>query len=154
VLVGLMLAGLFAATMSTADSLVLSCSASLTRDLLPGRKSGYAATKLATGAVVLVALALSLSGDKSVFALVLIAWGMLAAAFVPLMTVYALGRQPSERTALAMMGMGVTVFLLWRELGLSHIAYEVMPAIVAGLAIYALVPKRQETVEAPVEVDP
>ena len=143
VLVGLMLAGLFAATMSTADSLVLSCSASLTRDLLPEHKSGYAATKLATGAVVLVALALSLSGDKSVFALVLIAWGLLAAAFVPLMTVYALGRRPSERTALAMMGAGVTVFLLWRELGLSHIAYEVMPAIVAGLAIYAVVPARQ-----------
>jgi sodium/proline symporter len=156
VLVGLMLAGLFAATMSTADSLVLSCSASLTRDLVPGRKSGYAGTKLATGAVVLIALALSLSGDKSVFALVLIAWGMLASAFVPLMAVYALGRRPSERTALAMMGTGVTVFLLWRALGLSHIAYEVMPAIVAGLAIYAVVPERRQPVapeQQAVEVD-
>ena len=66
VLVGLMLAGLFAATMSTADSLILSCSASLTRDLLHEHKSGYATTKLATAAVVLVALALSLSGDRSV----------------------------------------------------------------------------------------
>ena len=35
VLVGLILAGVFAATMSTADSLVLSCSAALTHDLLP-----------------------------------------------------------------------------------------------------------------------
>jgi len=153
VLVGLMLAGLFAATMSTADSLVLSCSASLTRDLLPEHKSGYAATKLATGAVVLVALALSLSGDKSVFALVLIAWGLLASAFVPLMSVYALGKRPSERTALAMMGMGVTVFLLWRELGLSHIAYEVMPAIVAGLAIYVLVPESRPAEAEAIEAD-
>ncbi len=32
-LVGLMLAALFAATLSTADSLILSCSASITRDL-------------------------------------------------------------------------------------------------------------------------
>ena len=35
VLVGLILAGIFAATMSTADSVVLSCSAAVTHDLLP-----------------------------------------------------------------------------------------------------------------------
>ncbi len=136
-LVGLVLAGLFAATMSTADSLILSCSASITRDLLPAHKSGYTGTKLATGAVVLVALALSLSGNQSVFALVLIAWGLLAAAFVPLLTVYALGGRVSEPLALAMMTAGVTVFLLWRELGLSHLAYEAMPAILAGLLVFA-----------------
>lgn len=140
VLVGLMLAGLFAATMSTADSLILSCSAALTRDLLPEHKSGYRVTKLATAVVVLVSLVLSLSGNKSVFALVLIAWGLLAAAFVPLLTVYALGKQPSEKMALAMMGAGVTAFLLWRELGLSHITYEVMPAMLVGLAIFFAVP--------------
>ena len=141
VLVGLMLAGLFAATMSTADSLILSCSASLTRDLLPEHKSGYRVTKLATAGVVLVALALSLSGNKSVFALVLIAWGLLSAAFVPLMTVYALGKQPSEKLALAMMGSGVTAFLLWREMGLSHLTYEVMPAMLVGLGIFYVVPE-------------
>lgn len=141
-LVGLMLAGLFAATMSTADSLILSCSASLTRDLLTEYKSSYKATKLATAGVVLVALALSLSGSKSVFALVLIAWGLLAAAFVPLMTVYALGKQPSERLALSMMGGGVTAFLLWREMGLSHVAYEIMPAIIVGLAVFFVVPRQ------------
>ena len=72
----------------------------------------------------------------------LIAWGLLAAAFVPLITVYALGRRPSEATALVMMGIGIAVFLLWRELGLSHLAYEAMPAIVAGLAVYFVVPTR------------
>ena len=35
VLVGLVLAGIFAATLSTADSLILSCSAALTHDVLP-----------------------------------------------------------------------------------------------------------------------
>jgi len=142
VLVGLMLAGLFAATMSTADSLILSCSASLTRDLLPEHKSGYKATKLATAGVVLVALLLSLSDSHSVFALVLIAWGLLSAAFVPLMTVYALGKQPSERMALAMMGAGVTAFFLWREMGLGKVAYEIMPAIIIGLLVYYVVPRK------------
>lgn len=138
ILVGLVLAGLFAATMSTADSLVLSCSASLSRDLLPEKKLGYAATKAMTAMVVLVALGLSLSNNQSVFALVLIAWGLLAAAFAPLLTLYALGHKPTEKGAIAVMGVGVTTFLLWRELDLSNLAYEVMPAIVAGLIVFAL----------------
>ncbi|HKJ83197.1 MAG TPA: sodium/proline symporter [Mariprofundaceae bacterium] len=136
VLVGLMLAGLFAATMSTADSLILSCSAALTRDLLPEHKSGYGITKMATGAVVLVALAIAISGNKSVFDLVLIAWGLLASAFVPVLAVYALGGKPSERLAITMMLVGIGVFLLWRELGLSHLAYEVMPAMLSSLFVF------------------
>ncbi|MDT8376434.1 MAG: sodium/proline symporter [Mariprofundaceae bacterium] len=138
VMVGLMLAGLFAATISTADSLILSCSASITRDLLPDHQPGYGATKIATAFVVLVALGLSLSGNQSVFALVLIAWGLLASAFVPLLTIYALGKRPSEKIALAMMGGGVSTFLLWREMGLSSHVYEIIPAIMAGIVIFSL----------------
>lgn len=145
VLVGLVLAGLFAATMSTADSLVLSCSASVTRDLLPEHKAGYASTKLATAGIVLIALALSVSGNQSVFALVLIAWGLLAAAFVPLMVIYALGYKLSERVALLMMGAGVSTFFIWREVGLSPLAYEIMPAMLAGVVVYFLLPKRLRT---------
>lgn len=136
--VGLVLAGLFAATMSTADSLVLSCSASLTRDLLPEHKASYAVTKAATAVIVLVGLGLSLSGNQSVFALVLVAWGLLASAFVPLLTVYALGGRPSERVALTMLGGGVVVFLLWRWYGLSQAVYEVMPGMVAGLLLFVI----------------
>jgi len=137
-MVGLMLAGLFAATISTADSLILSCSASITRDLFPNVKPGYEVTKIATAVVVLAALGFSLSGNKSVFALVLIAWGLLAAAFVPLLTIYALGKKPSEKMALVMMGAGVTTFLLWRELGLSSLVYEIMPAMIIGFVVFFL----------------
>ncbi|HKI59887.1 MAG TPA: sodium/proline symporter [Mariprofundaceae bacterium] len=148
VMVGLVLAGLFAATMSTADSLVLSCSASLSRDLLPEKKLGYTATKIMTAIVVLVALGLSLSNSQSVFALVLIAWGLLAAAFAPLLTIYALGHRPSEQAAITVMGAGVSAFFIWRELGLSAVAYEIMPAIIAGIGIYFLLPKRLRSLSA------
>ncbi|MFQ5344897.1 MAG: sodium/proline symporter [Mariprofundus sp.] len=142
VLVGLVLAGLFAATMSTADSLILSCSASITRDLLPERRPGYLATKIATAIIVLAALGLSLSGSQSVFALVLIAWGLLASAFAPLLAIYALDKQPSEKGAIAVMGCGVITFMLWRELGLSSLAYEVMPAMLVAFCFYFLLPKK------------
>lgn len=134
--VGLILAGLFAATMSTADSLVLSCSASITRDLIPEHKAGYGMTKLATAAVVLAALGLSLSGNQSVFALVLIAWGLLAVAFAPLLSIYALGYRPSEMVALAMMGAGVVTFLAWRWAGLSAVVYEILPGMLAGVLVF------------------
>jgi len=136
-LTGLVLAGLFAATMSTADSLVLSCSASLTRDLFPdsvdGRADSYLITKLATASVVLIALMLSLSGNRGVFELVLIAWGLLSSAFAPLLLAYALGSRPPAKVAMAMLITGSAVFLLWRALSLSGLVYEVMPAMLAGL---------------------
>jgi sodium/proline symporter len=141
VLVGLVLAGLFAATMSTADSLVLSCSASATRDLFPEHKASYGTTKLVTAGIVLLALILSISGNQSVFALVLVAWGLLASAFVPLLTLYVLGFSMNERVALVVMGVSIAVFLLWRQLGLSGEVYEIMPAMLAGFAIYFLLPK-------------
>ncbi|HKJ62760.1 MAG TPA: hypothetical protein VKA94_12340, partial [Hyphomicrobiales bacterium] len=95
-----------------------------------------------------VALGLSLSNSQSVFALVLIAWGLLAAAFAPLLTIYALGHRPSEQAAITVMGAGVSAFFIWRELGLSAVAYEIMPAIIAGIGIYFLLPKRLRSLSA------
>ena len=136
VLVGLILAGLFAAVMSTADSLVLSCSAAITHDFVTKRKMPYIITKLATVFVVIIALAIALSGNTSVFSLVLIAWSALASAFAPLLIVYALGGRPSEGLALAMMLMGLGMMLLWNYFNLSHIMYDAAPGIMMGLLPY------------------
>lgn len=136
VLVGLLLAGLFAATMSTADSLILSCCAAFTRDFVLGRPPGLAATKAVTLLVVLAALGLAVSDSNSVFQLVLIAWGLLASAFAPLLLVYALGGRPDERLAVLMMVTGVGVFLIWRYYSLSALAYEAMPAMMAAVLMF------------------
>lgn len=139
ILVGVVLAGLFAATMSTADSQLICCSAALTRDLTGGKKQSYLVTKLATVSVTLVALTIALMGSKSVFALVLIAWSALGSAFAPLLTVYALGGKPGERTAIAMVVTGVGTMLAWRYAGLGAEVYEVMPGILAGFVPYLAV---------------
>ena len=138
ILVGLILAGLFASTMSTADSQILSCSAAITRDFTGGREISYTATKSATVLIVALALFIALFGNESVFNLVLIAWSALASAFAPLITVYALGAKPSERLALFMVVVGLSTMLLWRHLGFSEIMYEVGPGIVAGLVPYVV----------------
>ncbi len=134
-----MLAGLFAATISTADSVILSCTAALTRDFPSRRFRIYTATKLATVLVTVLALGTALSRNESVFNLVLIAWSALASAFGPLLIVYARNQKPTEGLALAMMIVGISVVLLWRSLGWHEtVAYEVMPGMLSGLALFAL----------------
>lgn len=138
-LVGLMLAGLFAATMSTADSLILSCSASLTRDFFPHhQKRQFLITKLGTVCVTLFALWIALNGNKSVFHLVLYAWAVLAAAFAPLLAVYCLKQRPSQPLALAMMIGGILTIFIWKGFGLAEYIYEIAPGILAGFLIFGI----------------
>ena len=137
VLTGLVLAGLFAATISTADSQILSCTAAITRDFSSRRLHSYTATKLATLFVTAMALTIALGRNESVFSLVLIAWSALAGAFGPLMVVYALDQRPSERLAIAMTLVGVATVVVWRSLGWDQtIVYEVMPGMLSGLATF------------------
>ncbi len=141
-LVGVILAGIFSATMSTADSLILSCSANITHDLLPQRAERTLWLKLATVGTTAVALTLALSGSQNVFSLVLFAWSALASAFAPLLFVLAFGGRPSEGLATAMMLAGVAVAIGWRLLGWHDAVYEGMPGILSGLVVYALLRSR------------
>lgn len=138
VLIGLVLAGLFAATMSTADSQILSCTAAVARDLTGGKKLPYWATKLSTAIITGIALVIALYGDDSVFTLVLIAWAALASIFGPLLIAYAFGGRPNQTLGLLMMAGGLASCLLWRYFGLNDGIYEVLPGIAGGLIIYGI----------------
>lgn len=133
-LVGVMLAGVFAATMSTADSLVLSCSAAITHDLSPQKLQRPWMMKAATAGVTLVALIVALSGPQSVFALVILAWSTLACAFGPLIVLLALQRAVCQPTAVIMMVAGVGIALWWRAMGWQDMIYEGLPGMAIPLA--------------------
>ena len=137
ILIGLMLAGLFAATISTADSQVISCSAAFTRDLLgEAHKDSYWVAKLATVGITAITLGIALYGNQSVFQLVLIAWSALASAFAPLLMVLAWGKRPSELLSISMMLFGLAAMLAWRQAGLADLLYEVVPGMMGGLLFY------------------
>ena len=136
VLVGVILAGIFAATMSTADSLIISCAGSLTDDLPRHPKRNLWWVKLATTGVTLFALGIALMDNNSVFVLVIYAWAGLGAAFGPLLAVYALGQRPDERLALAMVMTGVILVFLWKQIDLLAPFYEGLLAISAGFAVF------------------
>ena len=136
VMVGLILAGIFAATMSTADSVVLSCSAAITHDLTPERLEHPLMLKAATAVVTLAALGIALLDNQSVFTLVILSWSTLAVAFAPLLTLYCLNRRVTEPVAIGLMLGGIAIALFWRYgLGWQGGVYEGLPGILIPIVI-------------------
>jgi sodium/proline symporter len=138
VLVGLILAGIFAATMSTADSLILSCSAAVTHDLLPHGIEDTRLLKVGTALITLAALLWALLNSQSVFNLVIMAWSGLASAFAPLLIVLCLGGKPKEKTTILAVLTGLASAMIWRMMGLNDGLYEGMVGIMAGLLVFYL----------------
>lgn len=148
VFVGLILAALFAATMSTADSLILSCSAALTNDFLQGRKVWVGTAKIMTAIVLFVAMGVALWANDTVFNLVLLAWGLLGSAFTPIILMLSLRFRFTQLHAILGSLIGLSVYLLWRQFAPSYgetwYIYEVAPGVIAGLVYFAIVGRRSD----------
>ena len=136
ILAGLILAGVFAASMSTADSQILSCSATLTHDLVPKQFHSLRLTRLGTVLVCATAFLIALYGEASVFTIVLVAWSALACVFGPILIVYSFGGRPSESTVIVMMMVGLAAMFAWRIFELHGDVFEALPGMLAGLATY------------------
>ncbi len=136
--VGLMLAAIFAATMSTADSQILSCSAAVTQDMFPRFKKAYVLGKVATLAVAALALTVALFAGEGVFSLVLIAWSALAATLGPVLLVRLFHGRLTTALGLVMMGTGLAVVILWENSPYAGSVYNILPGILAPLVIYGL----------------
>jgi sodium/proline symporter len=135
VMIGLILAGVFAATMSTADSLVLSCSAAITHDILPHKVERTGLLKLTTVGITGIALLLALSNNQSVFNMVILAWSGLASAFAPLLIYLCMGMRPSQGLSIIGVITGFSTALVWRQLGYHAMIYEGLPGILTGLFV-------------------
>lgn len=138
VLAGLFLAGLFAAAMSTADSLVLSSSAALTHDAVPKYKDNALWNKVGTIFIASLALGIALMDNASVFKLVTFAWSVMSAGFAPLILVYTFNQKLTQAQALVMMVAGIAVALIWEIQGLSNDIYNAFPGIMAGLILFGI----------------
>ncbi|MEL6578242.1 MAG: sodium/proline symporter [Cyanobacteria bacterium J06621_12] len=137
ILVGVILAGLFAATISTADSQILSCSAALTQDLFPGFAKSYKFAKIGTLVVTAIVLVIALANNDSVFGLITFAWSILASGLGVLLILRSYEKTVSTPVAIAMMLVGITVSMYWKlGLKLSGAVYEVFPGMAAGLLVY------------------
>ena len=134
--VGVVLAGIFAATMSTADSQILACTASITNDLLLSKKNNYFINKLVTLIVTVFVVIIAINDNKNVFNLVLMSWSTLACCFAPLLIINSLKQKVSEFLSLMMMVIPLITLLLWRHYGLNEFIYEVAPGILSGILTF------------------
>ena len=134
--VGLILASIFAATMSTADSQVLACTAAITDDLIPEWSTNHKKTKITTMVMAFVATCLSLgayfTGNNSVFSLVVLAVYGLGGMFIPLIIVRMSGFKPSSRHSMVMMTAALVAVIAWRILGLNVHIFESVPGMGAA----------------------
>ena len=138
-LVGVILAGIFSAVVSTADSQILSCSAALTQDLFPGMAHSYGLVKVGTLIVTAIILAIALASNKNMFALGVFAWSALASGLGPILMLRVWRFPVSGSVGVTMMLVGIATAAIWNGiLKLSGSIYEVLPGMLAGFLVYGI----------------
>lgn len=135
-LVGIILAGLFAASISTADSLVLASSAALSRDILKQPSPSMLITKGSTVLITIIVLAISLWGNKSVFVLVTLAWSALATAITPLLYLMIWKQKINEWLAISMVICGTITVFAWHFGQVDRFIWPSLPGIAVVIIIY------------------
>lgn len=142
---GIILAGILASTMSTADSQLLAASSSVSENIL----KGFFNIKLSDKMTVFVAraclVAISVIGvfmaadpNSSVFGIVSFAWAGFGAAFGPVVLTALFWKRSNMYGALAGMVVGGSTVFIWKYLvrpmgGVWNI-YELLPAFLLALA--------------------
>ncbi len=138
-LVGLLIAGLFSATMSTADSLLLAASSSLTQNIIPKWRDSYLFARLGTVLVIIIVVSIALNASQGVLALVVLAWGYMAAALAPAIIVQLLGARPSQRLVVTMMIAGFVTMAVWQHgLVLNKTLLSLVPGIAIGFIVFGI----------------
>ena len=137
-LVGVALAGLFAATVSTADSQIIVCSGTITQEITRRWNESYLASKVATLGVTAFALGIALYAPEGVFGLVLIAWSAMGAALGPVLVARVFNLPMAPGTAVAMMLIALGVVTAWHFSGYDDDILKIFPGAIAAALVYGL----------------
>ena len=149
-LAGVILAGILAATMSTADSQLLAASSSISQDLgndflkrnFSGKR-GMVVARSVMIAIALIAAFLARDPNSSVFRVVSFAWAGFGAAFGPTMLMALFWKRSNKWGALAGMVTGGVMVFIWKFLvapmGGAWAIYELLPAFLCALVAIVVV---------------
>ncbi|HAL31420.1 MAG TPA: sodium:proline symporter [Lachnospiraceae bacterium] len=147
---GVILAGMLAATMSTADSQLLAAASAISSDLLQdfgGKKfSDDIAVKIAKLTVIIIStisVIIAVDPNSSVFSIVSFAWAGFGATFGPVMLLSLFWKRSNRQGAIAGMVSGTIMVFLWKygisTLGGAFAIYELLPAFIVALAVNVIV---------------
>lgn len=147
---GVILAGILAATMSTADSQLLAASSSASQNILKevfvkdmDEKTGMLVARITVLIISLIGVFIARDSNSSVFQIVSFAWAGFGASFGPLVLMALFWKRSNMQGALAGMVSGGIMVFVWKFLvrpmgGLLGI-YELLPAFLVGLAANVIV---------------
>lgn len=147
VVAGVVLSGILAATMSTADSQLLAAASSVSQDLMQdffgvklSARQTMRVARLTVLAIALIGVVLAWDPESSVFRVVSFAWAGFGAAFGPVMLLALFWKRANRWGALAGMLAGGAMVFVWKylvaPLGGAWAIYELLPAfLVAALAM-------------------
>lgn len=147
---GVVLAGILASTMSTADSQLLAASSSMSQDLLQSffgvklsQKAEMIVARATVVVIAIVAVILAWDPNSSVFRVVSFAWAGFGAAFGPVMLMSLFWKRSNKWGALAGMVAGGAMVFLWKfgiaKLGGAWAIYELLPAFIVGCVALVVV---------------
>jgi sodium/proline symporter len=147
---GIMLSGIFAATMSSADSYMLIASSAIAQNLFKGllKKDASEAqvmwvSRITMTALLIFGIIIGSDQNSSIFRVVSYAWAGFGATFGPLVLMSLFWRRTNLPGALAGMVCGGGMVFIWHELikpfgGVWGI-YELLPAFIVGLIAIVVV---------------
>ena len=150
ILAGLILAGILAATMSTADSQMLAAASSVSQNILQefahlklSEKQSLFAARLTIVCVSVVGVVLARDPNSSVFGIVSFAWAGFGGAFGAVVLCALFWKRCNWQGALAGMLCGGLMVFVWKyivsPLGGVFGIYELLPAFLVSLAVCAVV---------------
>lgn len=150
IIAGLILAGILAATMSTADSQMLAAASSVSQNIVQdffrvklSEKQSLFIARITIVAISIVAIFLARNPDSSVFRIVSFAWAGFGGAFGAVTLCALFWKRSNKWGALAgMVSGGATVFIwkyLVRPLGGAWDLYELLPAFLVSLIFIVVV---------------
>jgi sodium/proline symporter len=141
----IILSGILAATMSTADSQLLAAASSVSQDLAQdflgiklSNRQQMRAARLTVLAIAAVAVVLAWNPNSSVFRVVSFAWAGFGAGFGPQMLLALFWRRSNKQGAIAGMIAGAAMVIIWKfmiaPIGGWFAIYELLPAFLISLA--------------------
>lgn len=163
IVAGLVLAGILASTMSTADSQLLAAASSMSHDLIQdffrvklSPKGAMTAARTTVIGIAIVGIFLAWNPNSSVFTIVSFAWAGFGAAFGPLVLFSLFWKRTNKQGAIAGMIAGGVMVFVWKylvaPLGGAWSIYELLPAFLVSCLVIVVVslataPPAQEIVE-------
>ncbi len=147
---GLILSGILASTMSTADSQLLAASSSVSENILKdafhvkiSEKKSMLAARITVLIIAVLGIIIARNPDSSVFGIVSFAWAGFGAAFGPVMICSLFWKRTTFQGAVAgMISGGIMVFVwkyLIKPLGGIFGLYELLPAFLVAILMIVIV---------------